>query len=185
MSFDKSNFSPRKNRKRGYAYPCKACNAKSLRERWFKPLSEGSKNCTVCKINKGLTEFFACHTKKDGRESACKVCSQAKRMVRLNTRPECRIVENLRRRTRAVLAGINKSKATLALIGCDPIYLKEHLEGQFTSGMSWDNYGEWHIDHIVPCNDFDLTKPEEQSKCFHYTNLQPLWAIDNLKKGIG
>lgn len=48
--------------------------------------------------------------------------------------------------------------------------------------MSWDNFGEWYIDHIKPCCSFDLTDIEQQKKCFHYTNLQPLWAIDNLKK---
>ena len=49
--------------------------------------------------------------------------------------------------------------------------------------MSWDNYGEWHIDHIVPCASFDLSKKSEQKKCFHYTNLQLPWARDNLLKG--
>ena len=48
--------------------------------------------------------------------------------------------------------------------------------------MSFENYGKWHVDHIKPCAKFDFTKPEEQVKCFHYTNLQPLWAIDNIKK---
>jgi hypothetical protein len=49
--------------------------------------------------------------------------------------------------------------------------------------MNWENQGEWHIDHILPCASFDLTKEEEQRKCFHYTNLQPLWAKDNMIKG--
>lgn len=48
--------------------------------------------------------------------------------------------------------------------------------------MSWENYGEWHIDHIKPCSSFDLSDPKQQKECFNYTNLQPLWAIDNLKK---
>jgi hypothetical protein len=77
-----------------------------------------------------------------------------------------------------------KSKSTLQLIGCSIQHLRSHLESQFTEGMSWDNYGlfGWQIDHIVPCSSFDLSKPEEQEKCFHYTNLQPLWAKDNLSK---
>ena len=53
--------------------------------------------------------------------------------------------------------------------------------------MSWDNHGfgddKWHIDHIIPCSNFDLTKKEEQKKCFNYKNLQPLWQKDNLSKG--
>ena len=48
--------------------------------------------------------------------------------------------------------------------------------------MSWDNYGDWHIDHIIPCAAFDLTDIEQQKKCFNYKNLQPLWAEENLKK---
>ena len=62
--------------------------------------------------------------------------------------------------------------------------LKQHLESQFKDGMSWNNHGVkgWHIDHIKPCASFDLTDPEEQKKCFHFSNLQPLWWIDNLKK---
>lgn len=59
------------------------------------------------------------------------------------------------------------------------------MQLQFKDGMNWGNYNYngWHIDHIKPCALFDLSKEEEQKKCFHYTNLQPLWGIDNLKKG--
>jgi hypothetical protein len=79
--------------------------------------------------------------------------------------------------------GTVKSKQTMALIGCSLEDLKKHLESQFTGGMSWDNHGEWHIDHIIPCSSFDLSFTEEQERCFCYTNLQPLWAEDNLSKG--
>lgn len=77
-----------------------------------------------------------------------------------------------------------KTAKSLELVGCSIDELKIHLENQFKNGMSWDNYGYygWHIDHIKPCASFDLTNPEEQRKCFHYTNLQPLWANDNFKK---
>lgn len=79
--------------------------------------------------------------------------------------------------------GIRKHKKTLKLLGCTLDQLKEHLEKRFTEGMTWENHGEWHIDHIRPLCTFDLTVPEELEKAAHFSNLQPLWAIDNLRKG--
>jgi len=95
-------------------------------------------------------------------------------------------------RVRQVLKGITKSKTTIKLLGCSIEQLKQHLESQFKKAMTWKNWGtgwndkgtvEWHIDHIRPCASFDLSKPSEQKKCFYYTNLQPLWAKENLRKG--
>jgi hypothetical protein len=94
-----------------------------------------------------------------------------------------KVIKNLRIRLKDALKNNIKSKYTLELIGCSIIFLKQHLEKQFKIGMTWSNYGKWHIDHIRPCASFDLSKAEEQHKCFHYTNLQPLWALDNLRKG--
>ncbi len=78
---------------------------------------------------------------------------------------------------------ISKTNSFNHLIGCSGQELKLHLQSKFKTDMTWDNYGKWHVDHIRPCSSFDLSRPEEQKKCFHYTNLQPLWAQDNLKKG--
>lgn len=75
-----------------------------------------------------------------------------------------------------------KAMSTFELIGCDINSLRVHIESRFTDGMTWDNQGCWHIDHIRPCASFDLSVPEQQRLCFHYTNLQPLWARDNLAK---
>jgi predicted nucleic acid-binding Zn ribbon protein len=63
--------------------------------------------------------------------------------------------------------------------------LLSYFESKFKEGMTWENYGwyGWHIDHIRPCSSFDLTNSEELKKCFHYTNLQPLWGMDNMSKG--
>jgi hypothetical protein len=100
--------------------------------------------------------------------------------------PAYRLVQNLRRRVRSALKGIGaKSDTTMNLIGCTGEELKAHIESQFKEGMTWDDYGVhgFHIDHIKPCASFDLTDPEQQKECFHYTNLQPLWAKDNLSKG--
>jgi hypothetical protein len=76
----------------------------------------------------------------------------------------------------------NKSGRTMELVGCSIDDLRKHLELQFTGGMTFKNYGSWHVDHIKPCSRFNLTNPSEQRECFHYTNLQPLWAEDNQTK---
>jgi hypothetical protein len=87
-------------------------------------------------------------------------------------------------RIRKALGGyIKKSKKTQDLIGCSIEQLWVHLEKSFKTGMTRENYGKWHMDHIRPCASFDLSKPEEQYKCFHYTNLQALWAHENFSKG--
>lgn len=76
---------------------------------------------------------------------------------------------------------ISKNNKTFEIIGCSPELLKEHLEQKFENNMSWENYGEWHIDHIIPLS--SANNEEEVYKLCHYTNLQPLWAKDNLSKG--
>jgi hypothetical protein len=93
-----------------------------------------------------------------------------------------RIKCNLGKRIWYALKGFAKSKSTIQLIGCSIENLKIHLEKQFSYGMTWLNYGKWHVDHIRPCASFDLSKKSEQLKCFHYSNLQPLWAVENLRK---
>jgi hypothetical protein len=93
-----------------------------------------------------------------------------------------RILKNMRCRLNKVLKGNPKLSTTMKLVGCSIEELKVHLASKFTKGMTWKNYGKWEIDHIKPCAKFDLSKPEEQLKCFHYTNLQPLWEKDNQEK---
>ena len=86
-------------------------------------------------------------------------------------------------RKRLYYAVKNKKFKTMELLGCDVKKLWQHLESKFQPGMTRENHGLWHVDHIIPCASFDLRCPVQQLACFHYTNLQPLWAIDNLKKG--
>jgi hypothetical protein len=98
---------------------------------------------------------------------------------------EFRLLAALRNRLCDAIRGKNKSAKTQELLGCTVDELINHLQGQFQPGMNWDNWRHdgWHIDHIIPCSSFDLTDPQQQRKCFHYSNLQPLWAFDNLSKG--
>lgn len=79
----------------------------------------------------------------------------------------------------------NKNEKTIWYLGCSIKELKVHLENLFQEGMTWENYGMfgWHIDHIKPVSLFDLTDQQQLKDCWNYKNLQPLWAIDNLKKG--
>lgn len=105
---------------------------------------------------------------------------------RLSINPLARITKRLRDRLyqKVKRAGANKAAPTMELLGCGMDEFKAYLAEKFQVGMTWDNHGRfgWHIDHIKPCSSFDLTDPEQQRACFHYTNLQPLWWSDNLSK---
>jgi hypothetical protein len=102
---------------------------------------------------------------------------------RIMSDPKQKIRKRLRTRVYCVLKGLKKSAPTMAMLGCDIAFFKQWLESQFKRGMTWENYGShWHVDHKIPCAAFDLTKPEEQQRCFHYTNLQPLEALKNWSK---
>lgn len=111
-----------------------------------------------------------------------KVHRNQQRVKRYNNDTEYRILVLLRGRFRAALNGICKSARTLELLGCTIKELRAHIESQFQQGMNWSNQGKWHIDHIKPCNSFNLINTIQQKECFNYTNLQPLWAEDNYKK---
>jgi hypothetical protein len=97
---------------------------------------------------------------------------------------EYRLLHNCGNHIRSHLKQNKDRKRSIQLIGCSISELKTHLEKQFDCKMSWKNYGAyWHIDHIIPCSSFDFTDPTQQQKCFNYTNLQPLEAKANIKKG--
>jgi hypothetical protein len=96
-----------------------------------------------------------------------------------------RLIKIQRARIHAALHGLNKSQTTQELIGCTTEFLKEYIESKFELGMTWDNYSQtgWHIDHVKPISLFDLTDPEQLKAACNYTNLQPMWATENLQKG--
>ena len=104
---------------------------------------------------------------------------------RRKTNMEYRLIDSLRGRLNSALRKRNvvKLETTMKLVGCSMPELIKYLENKFKPGMSWKNREKWHIDHIIPCISFDLSKLENQQKCFHYTNLQPLWAHENYSKG--
>jgi len=116
---------------------------------------------------------------KEYRERANKRCRW-----RYKNDENYRIKKLLRARFEKALKSqnIKKNSHVLELTSCSMDFLRKYLEKKFEKGMTWENKGQWHIDHRKPCASFNLAKKEEQHKCFHYTNLQPLWGTENLEK---
>jgi len=106
-------------------------------------------------------------------------------LMKRNSDPVFKLTDNMRRRLNFFLkkTEVQKNDKTFNIVGCSPDFLKQYLQDKFTEGMSWENYGYhgWHIDHIIPlCS---AKTEEEILKLCHYSNLQPLWGSDNLRKG--
>ena len=123
--------------------------------------------------------------------SSCKECGGSQICEHNRQRSSCKecdlhgyIATMLRNRIYSAIINGSGEKAysSIELLGCTINHCRIHLERQFSEEMSWDNHGEWHIDHRKPCAVFDLTDSDEQKKCFHYTNLQPMWADENIAK---
>lgn len=123
--------------------------------------------------------------KREERNTKQRARQAANRDSRLaNRTPNDKLRSNLATRLYQFLAGQSRSPRTMQLLGCSLDFLWQHLEKQFQIGMTRDNYGPvWHVDHILPCAEFHLQHSEEREVCFHWTNLQPLFAKDNLSKG--
>ena len=126
-------------------------------------------------------------TKEYYKQNKSKINTQQteRHKIKRKTNPVFKLLANLRRRIHAALTGEYKSNKTVTLLGRSVEQFKIYIEDQFTCGMSWWNYSinGWHIDHILDCRFWDLTKPEEQELCFNYRNMQPMWSTENLVKG--
>jgi hypothetical protein len=169
-------------------YKCSECARDQSRERMSRLYRENREAAREHARQRYIKHNKAINAAAKRRRST----EKAREKERLRSRQrrevlEVRILGALRNRLCDAVKGRNKSAKTQELLGCSVEYLKRYLEGRFLPGMSWDNWGHvgkvWHIDHIRPCASFDLTDPEQQRACFHYTNLQPLWAVDNIRKG--
>jgi hypothetical protein len=134
--------------------------------------------------NNARTKEYSHRFYNDNKEKVIKA-NGAYAKVRKRTDIGYRLATVLRSRLNKLLRGKVKIGSHVKDLGCSLKELRTYLESKFSSGMSWENYGMhgWHVDHILPLSSFDLTRPEELKLAVHYTNLQPLWAIDNLKKG--
>lgn len=129
------------------------------------------------KILEGRREYY------ENNKGAVKRRTAAYTVARYRTDPLFNLEMRCRTRIRHALKGhgFSKTATTKDMLGCTYEELMHHLESQFAEGMTWDNRGDWHIDHIVPLASAE-TEEELVALC-HYTNLQPLWAEDNMSKG--
>lgn len=112
--------------------------------------------------------------------------NEYKRLYKLNryhSDENFRLLNIVRRQINRAIKGEMKELRSIEYIGCSIDELKIHLESKFQPGMTWNNYGEWQIDHIRPLSSFTLTETVELRAATHYSNLQPLWKSDNLSKG--
>ena len=145
------------------------------------------KCCNKCTKNKLVLENYRKKHSIDGYSNICMECEREyrknnskikyqKKKEKLDTDLQFKMAENIRARIRTLFK-------TEKLIGCTLEKLIKHLQSQFYDDISLDNYGKvWHLDHIIPCNWFDLTDIKQINACCHYTNLQPLLIRDNLIK---
>lgn len=133
------------------------------------------------KIKKYYQEYYAKYKEISKEEKIIR--RRELRRLREKNNIQTKLANGIRCRINAALKSqkTHKSEKTLILLGCSVEKCKQHIESQWTEGMSWENHTikGWHIDHIRPVNTFDLTDVEQQKQCFHYTNLRPLWAKEN------
>ena len=129
-------------------------------------------------------EYFKAHRQKPEVKKQIQATARKYQKNKRKTDPIYKIRMCLSSRLNHALRGELKAANTMKLVGCSVEFLKQYLENQFKPGMTWQNHTVtgWHIDHIMPCSIFDLSKPEKQKECFHYTNLQPLWYDENIRK---
>lgn len=159
---------------------CKVCNRAATNQRYKNMMSSPERKEDRLDKKRGYGKKWY-HTRKEDPEFQ-KMRADWHENER-KTNPIYNMKLRIRGRTRAFLAtkGLKKDFKTQKMLGCDWITLYKHLESQFKDGMSWENRNLWEIDHIIELQTANTL--EEIYKLGHYTNLQPLWQADNVKKG--
>lgn len=152
---------------------CKSRSNKKQRDKYNDLKNRGV--CTKCRKNQTKPGTTRC--------SACSSKHVAALMSKLKTDQQYRLALRLRIRLNMAIRNEQKKGSAVSDLGCTIEELRVHLQSKFVDGMTWDNYGKWHIDHVVPLIKFDLSDREQFLKAVHYTNLQPLWQADNDRKG--
>ena|ERR1035437_5343669 len=164
---DFSLFLKRKGPKDGYNYLCKEC-VKEYRKEYNKSNKE--------KIRKQQQDYYL------NNKEQILVHQKKYESNKVKTDIQYKLSRAIRSRLRSALKGNVKSGSAVRNMGCTISELMVRFEKQFQPGMAWNNHGHWHIDHIKPLSSFDLTNRQQFLEACHYSNLQPLWATENLHK---
>ena len=127
--------------------------------------------------------YYAKNKEKFWLSPEQRAAANRRRAARRRVDPAFRLAGALRRRLGKFVRGEKGAVSAVRHLGCSVADLRVWLEIQWKTGMSWDNYGAWHVDHIRPLASFDLTDPEQARAAVHFSNLQPLWAAENISKG--
>jgi len=173
-----SEFHKNKNTKDGLQFCCKVCRKEQEKTDKEKISIRGKRYYQENKeYVKTKAEEWRINNKSRYRDYKKKYQKHKK-----ETDPLFKMKHNLRTRNYYAFKnkGYSKNSKTQKMLGVDWEICKAHIENQFTEGMNWNNYGEWHIDHVIPLA--SANTEEELKKLCHYSNLQPLWAEDNIKK---
>lgn len=188
---DESCFYKDKRYKSGLASECKICHDKQKKE-WIKnnreyirlyALKYNRKYRTLEKYKERTKKYRKLeHVKENNKLYRQSEARKEELRDRYQSEPQYKLSILLRGRLNMALKKNFRSGSAVRDLGCSIEELKMHLEQKFQEGMNWRNHGKWHIDHIKPLSSFDLEKRKEFLKAVHYSNLQPLWAIDNLIK---
>lgn len=157
------------------------------------------KTCGKCKQQKSFDAFCSNKRKKDGLHYYCRACTSEinktykkewrknggmkKELDSLESNPIRRVKKRIRTLVSISItkAGYSKKTKAFSILGANFEVVKNHIELKFKPGMNWSNHGEWHIDHVIPLS--SAKSEDEIIALNHYTNLQPLWAYENLHKG--
>lgn len=201
----RNDFSKDKQKKSGYRPDCKICNSKRQRE-LFTPdkklkadlykkanpekikqwkLKERIKNAE--RYKKAKKEYYQKNKHILGPKNKARYEKNKKQLFvklkdKYHTDIQYKLKLNLRRRMHKLIKRNERNGSAVKDLGCSLEEFKQYIESKFQPGMTWENYGKWHLDHIYPLSLVDLTNREQFLMVSHYTNYQPLWAKDNIVK---
>lgn len=168
-------FHRNKSEKDGYCRWCAECFNKARRQE-YRQIKQKRDRLYYQKNS----EIIKARSKKWFKENKPHVMKHKK--LRRKNDINYKLADYLRSRMNKAVKGNWKSGSAVSDLGCSIEEFKNYIANKFTVGMTWENYGKWHLDHIKSLNTFDLSDREQFLKAAHYTNYQPLWALDNIRK---